>query len=50
MKELLVILITCFACISLFGFRAKAVTVGYDQFYLSYYSDNYVRISFNLGV
>ena len=48
-KVLLVMLIACFACISLSGFSAKADTLGYDNFALSYYSDSSVSIKFNTG-
>ena len=49
MKAVLVMLIACFACISLLGFRAKADTLGYDQFGLSFYSDSRISVQFNTG-
>ena len=48
-KVLLVMLIACFACISLSGFRAKAATLGYESFGIAYYSDSSVSIRFNTG-
>ena len=49
LKALLVMLIACFAFVALTGFNAKADTLGYEHFGLSYFSDSSVIIKYNTG-
>lgn len=51
LKVLLMMLIACFACIALSGFKADAasVSMGTDSFGIAYYSASSVSVKFNTG-